>query len=91
MPEKSAEYKLSPKAQDDMEAVWLYSLSEWGAEQTSRYIDDLTASLEFLSGNPKSGTNSGHIRAGCRRIYLIHNEAIALEHMRLIAPLQGSG
>ena len=31
-----------------MEAVWLYSLGEWGIEQADRYIDDLTIAFEFL-------------------------------------------
>jgi plasmid stabilization system protein ParE len=35
------EYRLSPKAQDDMASVWLYTLSQWGYEQTGKYIDDL--------------------------------------------------
>jgi len=34
-----------------MEAVWLYSLSEWGIEQADRYIDDLTVAFEFLSAS----------------------------------------
>ena len=67
MPTKTAEYRLSPKAREDMEAVWLYSLPKWGAEQTDRYTDDLTAAFELLACNPKSGTSSEHIRAGYRR------------------------
>lgn len=47
-----------------MEAVWLFSLQEWGAEQTDRYIDDLTAAFEFLADSPKAGTQCGNIRAG---------------------------
>ena len=47
-----------------MEAVWLYSLQKWGAEQSNRYIDDLTAAFEFLVDSPKAGTNCENIRAG---------------------------
>ena len=50
-----------------MEAVWLYSLGMWGAEQADRYTADLTAAFELLAGNPKSGTSSKHLRAGYRR------------------------
>lgn len=57
MPTKSAEYRLAPKATGDMEAIWLYSLQEWGARPTDRYIDDLTAAFEFLAARPKAGTN----------------------------------
>ena len=67
MPIKSPEYRLSPKARQDMEAVWFYSLGEWGIEQAECYIDDLTTAFEYLAGNPKSGTSSEHIRADYRR------------------------
>ena len=47
-----------------MEAVWLYSLQKWGAEQTNRYIDDLTNAFEFLSNSPKAGRICENIRTG---------------------------
>lgn len=46
-----------------MEAVWLYSLTEWGAEQTDRYISELTAAFEFLTDSPKAGKQCENIRA----------------------------
>jgi plasmid stabilization system protein ParE len=42
-----AEYRLSPKARNDMESVWLYTLSQWGHEQTEKYIDDLATAFEL--------------------------------------------
>ena len=79
-----------------MEAVWLYSLQEWGAEQTDRYIDNLTAAFEFLAGNPKSGISSEHIRSGYRRYPVIRHivyyrktsygiEIIRVLHDRMLA------
>ena len=56
-----------------MEAVWLYSLQEWGAEQTNRYIDDLTTAFEFLADSPKAGTNCENIRAGYRKYPVIRH------------------
>lgn len=50
------EYRLTPKAKEDMEAVWLYSLSQWGMAQTSRYIDDLVDAFLFLTETPKAGS-----------------------------------
>jgi toxin ParE1/3/4 len=96
MPTKSAEHRLSPKAREDMEAVWLYSLSEWGLEQADCYIDDLTTAFEFLSENPKSGTNSENIRAGYRRHSVLRHviyyrethygiEVIRVLHSRMLA------
>lgn len=65
MPER--EYRLSPKAQDDMESVWLYTLSQWGHEQTERYIDDLAAAFNLLTSNPRLGKSCENIRAGYRK------------------------
>ena len=56
-----------------MEAVWFYSLAEWGAEQTDRYIDDLTAAFEFLADSPKAGTQCDNIRAGYRKYPVIRH------------------
>lgn len=61
------EYRLSPKAKDDMESVWLYSLSEWGVEQTHLYYDGLIDGFEFLVENPSVGVVCNEIREGYRR------------------------
>jgi toxin ParE1/3/4 len=62
-----AEYRLSPKARDDMESVWLYTLSQWGLEQTERYIDDLAAAFQLLSSSPRLGKSCDNIRSGYRK------------------------
>jgi toxin ParE1/3/4 len=56
-----------------MEAVWLYSLREWGAKQTNHYIDDLAAAFEFLADSPKAGIQCGNIRAGYRKYPVIRH------------------
>lgn len=56
-----------------MEAVWLYSLSEWGAQQTERYIDDLTEAFGLLAQSPKAGTVCENIRQGYRRYPVIRH------------------
>ena len=61
------EYRLSPKARDDMESVWLYTLSQWGDEQTERYIDDLAVAFDLLTTNPRLGKSCGNIRPGYRK------------------------
>ncbi|MYI90030.1 MAG: type II toxin-antitoxin system RelE/ParE family toxin [Gammaproteobacteria bacterium] len=96
MPTKSAEYRLSPKAREDIEAVWLYSLAAWSAEQADRYTDDLTAAFAHLADIPKSGTSSEHIRAGYRRHSVLRHviyyretnygiEVIRVLHNRMLA------
>lgn len=56
-----------------MEAVWLFSLSEWGARQADRYIDDLTNAFIFLAHSPKAGTASDDIRQGYKRYPVIRH------------------
>lgn len=96
MPTKSAKYKLTPRARQDIEAVWLYSLQEWGAEQTNRYIDDLATAFEFLADSPKAGTNCENIRAGYRKYPVIRHvvyyretsygiEVVRVLHDRMLA------
>lgn len=79
-----------------MEAVWLYSLSEWGAEQADRYIDDLTTVFRFLADTPKAGAPCDNIRAGYRKYPVIRHvmyyretaygiEIIRVLHDRMLA------
>ncbi len=62
-----AEYRLAPKARDDMEAVWRFSSTEWDARQTERYVNNLTDAFAFLANNFGVGTACDHIREGYRR------------------------
>ena len=91
-----AKYLLTPKAKEDLETVWLYSLRQWGAQQTERYIDDLTEAFEFLAKNPKAGTACDNIRARYRKYPVIRHvvyywetaygvEVIRVLHDRMLA------
>jgi toxin ParE1/3/4 len=64
--ERRAEYRLTPAAQSDLEAIWLYSLDAWGGDRARRYTDDLTAAFKRLAKNPRLGMSSDHIREGYR-------------------------
>ena len=67
MPKKSAEYRLAPEAERDLEAIWLYTLEEWGLEQANRYTDELTDVFAQLAVGPQLGTDCDHIRTECGR------------------------
>ena len=90
MAQKEAEYRLAPKARDDMEAVWLYSLTEWGRQQAEQYVDDLTAAFGFLADSPKAGRDCDHIRQGYRRytvkrhMVYYRETAYGIEIMRIL-------
>ncbi len=67
MPAGQADYRLTPKAREDLEAVWFYSLTEWGVGQSERYINDLTSAFDFLATSPKAGMACQNIRRDYRR------------------------
>ena len=73
MASKKAEYRLAPKARQDLEAVWRYSLAQWGGGRTQRYIDALTEVFDFLALNPKAGTACDHIRQNYRRYRVVRH------------------
>ena len=67
MPGKFAEYRLAPEAKRDLEAIWLYTLEEWGLEQANRYTDELTDVFAQLAVRPQLGSACDHIRTGYNR------------------------
>ena len=79
-----------------MEAVWHYSLQEWGADQADRYIDDLTTAFELLADSPKAGLHCENIRPGYRKYPVVRHvvyyreigdgiEIIRVLHDRMLA------
>ena len=67
MPAKPAEYRLTPEAERDLEAIWLYTFEEWGLKQAHRYTDELTEAFTQLAASPEIATPYGQIRKGYRR------------------------
>ena len=70
MERNKTEYRLAPQALEDMESVWLYSLTQWGLEQTEQYIDRLKNTFLLLTENPKAGIFCEHIRKGYLRYFV---------------------
>ena len=62
-----AEYRLTPAAERDLEAIWIYTLRKWGLEQADRYIDILTATFTELAQSPKTAPACDQICPGYRR------------------------
>lgn len=62
-----AEYRLTPAAERDLEAIWVHTVREWGVEQAVRYIDLLTAAFASLAASPRTAPACDHIRPGYRR------------------------
>lgn len=62
-----AEYRLTPAAEHDLEAIWLYTVRQWGTEQAIRYTDLLTGTFAELANSPNAAPACDHIRPGYRR------------------------
>jgi toxin ParE1/3/4 len=59
-------FRLSRKAEEDLEGIWLYTLKTWSKEQADRYLSLIFDEIEFLSINPKTGQEIDHIRKNYR-------------------------
>lgn len=59
-------YKLSVKASEDIESIWLYTFENWSLEQADRYINLIFDEIEYLSDNPNSGKDFSHVRKNYR-------------------------
>ena len=57
-------YTLRALAQDDLEAIWLYTRWEWGVDQADSYLQALFSRFDWLVENPASGRKRDDIKAG---------------------------
>jgi toxin ParE1/3/4 len=60
-------YKISLKAVEDIESIWLYTYEKWSLEQADRYVNLIMDEIEYLSAHPNSGKNINHLRKGYRQ------------------------
>jgi toxin ParE1/3/4 len=59
-------FKLSRKAEEDLEGIWFYTLEIWSKEQADRYLSLIFDEIEFITANPKTGQDFDHIRKNYR-------------------------
>ena len=62
-----AEYRLTPKAQRDLDEVFEYTLTNWGLPQAMRYTDLIAAACADLAEAPHQAQGCASIRPGYRR------------------------
>jgi len=55
-------YKISQKASQDIESIWLYTYKNWSLAQADRYFNLIMDEIEYLAENPKSGIDYGDVR-----------------------------
>ena len=58
-----ASYRLAPRAEGDLENIWLYTLERWSQNQADNYYADLITAFEKLANGEKKG-RSVDIRQG---------------------------
>ncbi|WP_122664678.1 type II toxin-antitoxin system RelE/ParE family toxin [Pseudomonas viridiflava] len=61
------EYRLTPAAERDLEAIWIHTFQEWNTAQANRYIDLITTAFAELAQSPKTAPACDYIRSGYRR------------------------
>lgn len=59
-------YRLTDKAQGDLDEIGLYTLEEWGLEQALQYVDGLERACALLAENPNLGPLADQIEPGLR-------------------------
>ncbi len=60
-------YRISAKAAEDIENIWLYTFENWSKEQADRYVNLIFDEIEYLAQYPQFGKDFGHVRKSYRR------------------------
>ena len=56
--------ELSPTALADLDAIWEYSVQNWGRAKSETYIRGINAALELVAASPQVARDAGGIRPG---------------------------
>ena len=59
-------YKLSKQAEQDLIAIWDYTVEQWGEPQAETYLQAIQAAIRLLVDNPELGTSRESLRSGYR-------------------------
>jgi toxin ParE1/3/4 len=59
-------YKISPKATEDLEQIWLYTYFNWSEKQADKYYNLLISKIEFIAQNFTTGHKINYIKADYR-------------------------
>jgi toxin ParE1/3/4 len=62
-----AEYRLTPRAQRDLDGVFDYTVTHWGLSQAIRYTDHIEAACADLVEAPQQAQGCANIRPGYQR------------------------
>jgi toxin ParE1/3/4 len=62
-----ADYRLSERAAQDLEDIYVHTFRQFGDAQAETYIQALTDRFALLAARPQIGRRIDHIRTGYRR------------------------
>ena len=57
-------FRISVKAAEDLEKIWLFTLENWSCEQADRYLSLILDEITFLAKYPENGIDFGDVRNG---------------------------
>jgi toxin ParE1/3/4 len=84
-------FKISQRALQDLNDIWLYTYTNWSIIQADRYYNIILDEIEFLSQEIYNGKSRDYIKIGYRSVnikshivfYKISNENV-LEVVRIL-------
>jgi len=59
-------YRISEKAIEDINSIWIYTAENWSKIQADRYYNLIFDEIEFISENFESGKDFDPVRKGYR-------------------------
>jgi toxin ParE1/3/4 len=60
-------FRLSPRAQADIDEIWEYTESRWGIDQAEAYLRQIEAAIRFITADPQRGRSCDELRTGYRK------------------------
>ncbi|HUH73756.1 MAG TPA: type II toxin-antitoxin system RelE/ParE family toxin [Chitinophagales bacterium] len=84
-------YRISAKASDDIDKIWLYTLNNWSLTQADSYYRLIYQEIKIIAENSNTGKDISNIKSGYRQtkvkshliIYRISHDGI-LEIVRIL-------
>ncbi len=59
-------FRVTPRAQRDLDSIADYTLDNWGERQTEKYLSELEQRFSWLAQHPKAGRARDEIGQGYR-------------------------
>ena len=75
-------YRLSRKAEEDIIAIFMYGVSQFGIQQAERYHDLLERTFQFLAENPEAARERVEITPAVR-VHPIESHIVITPTMRM--------